>query len=796
MNNIRIVLFVCILAIPSMAFCPVSGGLGGTTGDISFPHLNGSDSLLISGDSWLLDKLSSPPDLKDPMKPLNISLVSSQSLISRVYPNASAVNNVSLSIFSPDEQEELADIRESIAKYKTTPVNQALKDTIARLKSQNSSNNGGKEGSEDNSLGLIPSPIDVVFLTSIGSQDLRGETLMDGAGSLPSVTGYASVSTPAAFDLRSTGKLTPVREQGQCGACWAFSTYGSLESTNLPASTWDFSENNMKNAHGFDLAPCQGGNYLMAAAYLSRWSGPVGESSDPYQESGTRTVQNVQPRQHVQEIIFLPSRQGPLDTVQVKQAIQKNGAVYSSIHWEKPLYSSSSHSYYYSGSSIQNHAVDIVGWDDTYSRYNFAVTPPGDGAFVVRNSWGDDWGDLGYFYVSYYDSIIGRELVQFFSEDTTNYDRIYSYDPLGWVTSAGSGKDTLYAANVFTAAGDEELRAVSFYTPVKGSSYQVEITKNPTNGPRGTSSKVVSTGTIAYAGYHTVTVDTPVTLEKGAKFSVIIRLTTPGYGYPVAVEYPLNGYSTQATARAGESFISSDGTSWTDLTQVVSNGNACIKAFTVMRKTPTPTPTLTPTPTKTPQSIFTPTTPTLHDTTAPVVSIVSPRFMASYSPGDTVQVSWSVKESGGISSVRVEYSLGTGGSWVTLHSSTSGTGTCTWKIPDNCAGTVTFRVTAVDNAGNSGSASRVVTVRTNTGKLQPLTSGIKIPSSPLGGDESEKMGTYSKIPVSETTGKTELQTETPVSSPNISRFKNTLASGLSIQDTALSSSVNLEKSLH
>jgi len=55
------------------------------------------------------------------------------------------------------------------------------------------------------------------------------------------------------------------------------------------------------------------------------------------------------------------------------------------------------------------------------------------------------------------------------------------------------------------------------------------------------------------------------------------------------------------------------------------------------------------------------------------------------------------------------------------------------------------------------------------------------------------MGTYSKIPVSETTGKTELQTETPVSSPNISRFKNTLASGHSIQDTALSSSVNLEK---
>jgi len=120
--------------------------------------------------------------------------------------------------------------------------------------------------------------------------------------------------------------------------------------------------------------------------------------------------------------------------------------------------------------------------------------------------------------------------------------------------------------------------------------------------------------------------------------------------------------------------------------------------------------------------------------------------MASYSPGDTVQVSWSVKDSGGISSVRAEYSLESGGSWVMLHSSTSETGTCTWKIPDNCAGTVTFRVTAVDNAGNSGSASRVVTVRTNIGKLQPLTSGIKIPSSPLGGDESEKLVPTPKSP--------------------------------------------------
>jgi len=332
MDNIRIVFIVFLLA---MVFCPVKGGVEEVGVDISFPHLNDSSNISLPWDSGLLDRLSDPPVLKDPIKSLNITMADTQLSRSKIYSNTSAMTNVSLSLFSPDEEKKMEDIRESIARYKTVPVNQALKDTIARLKSQNTSSNGGRWGSEDASLGLIPSPIDIVFLTSIGSRESVGEISTTEAGSFPTMVGYGTVtSTPAAFDLRLTGKLTPVREQGQCGACWAFSTYGSLESTNLPGSVWDFSENNMKDTHGFDLSPCQGGNYLMAAAYLSRWSGPISESSDPYQETGTRTVQNVQPLQHVQEITFLPSRQGPLDNAQVKQAIQKNGAVYSSIHWE------------------------------------------------------------------------------------------------------------------------------------------------------------------------------------------------------------------------------------------------------------------------------------------------------------------------------------------------------------------------------------------------------------------------------------------------------------------------------
>jgi C1A family cysteine protease len=728
--NRKVVFLICIIGIAFLAFSPALAGTDGREKVGAFLSTDSENDHIMAGagDSGLFLRLASVPNVSVPQKSINISRGFMPTIFGKVNATAYQENGKSPSVFSPEAQQEFEDIREAIRKYKVAPANQDFKDTIARLKSLNSSGNGGGRDTGDDSLGLIPSPIDIVHLTSVDSRESQGNTAGSGTGPILQATGYATAYAPATFDLRSTGKLTPVKEQGQCGACWAFSTYGSLESTNLPASTWDFSENNLKNNHGFDLSPCQGGNYLMAAAYLARWAGPVSESADPYQESGTRKVQNAPVLQHVQEISFLPSRQGPLDNAHIKQAIRENGAVYSSIRWEKSYYSPGRNSYYYPGSAIQNHAIDIVGWDDTYSRYNFAVTPPGDGAFIVRNSWGEDWGEKGYFYVSYYDTIIGKELIQFFPGGTSNYDHMYSYDPLGWVTSVGSGDGTLYAANVFSASGNEELRAVSFYAPVKGTSYEIEVSKNPSLGPRGQFSQVVSSGTFTYAGYHTVSLDTPVILEKGEKFSVIVRLTTPGYGYPLAVEYPMAGYSTQAVAHSGESYISSDGKSWTDLSRVVPNGNACIKAFTVTRKALTPTVTPTPTPTETTVPPATPAIPNSGDMKAPTVIILSPKFMSSFSPGDTIQVTWAAKDSGGIASVKVEYSVDGGISWILLQTSNFETGTCSWKVPDTCSGKVTFKVTAVDNAGNAASASRSVTVKQAVGKPEVGIPGIKTPS--------------------------------------------------------------------
>ena len=98
----------------------------------------------------------------------------------------------------------------------------------------------------------------------------------------------------------------------------------------------------------------------------------------------------------------------------------------------------------------------IVGWDDSYSKDNFNTDLEGDGAFICQNSWGDNFGENGFFYISYYDTNIGTHNVVYTDiENTDNYDHIYQSDLCGWVGQLGYNKDSIYGANVFTAEGNE-----------------------------------------------------------------------------------------------------------------------------------------------------------------------------------------------------------------------------------------------------------------------------------------------------------------------------------------------------
>ena len=195
--------------------------------------------------------------------------------------------------------------------------------------------------------------------------------------------------------------------------------------------------------------------------------------------------------------------------------------------------------------------VAIVGWDDNYSRYNFTTIPPANGAFIIKNSWGSDYGDQGFFYISYYDTKVGSYNAIFTAESDQNYDTIYQYDPLGWVGSFGGTSNTGWGANIFTSNLSENLSAVSFYASGINMTYEIYIYKNPNNGPINTTGySFMEKGIISGPpGYYTKVISPEVALKAHDRFSVVMNFTTLNTLYPLPVEYAVNGYSSKATAQ-------------------------------------------------------------------------------------------------------------------------------------------------------------------------------------------------------------------------------------------------------
>lgn len=383
------------------------------------------------------------------------------------------------------------------------PLNPAYTEYMNKALS-NSSGDSDSLKSNSNKFGYVPSPFSL-----FGTKQVNVERALLGSSQLPT-----------SYDLRTKNKLTSIRDQGESGSCWAFATYGSLESTLKTTESADFSENNLKNRSGFDVDPNAGGNADMSIAYLSRWDGPVSEKDDPYNDTSTSSPKESA-QKHVQEALKFSYDNNYAD---IKQALMKNGAVFTAMRYQADNYNSENKTYYYRGSEAANHAVVIVGWDDNFDKNKFSNAssgiPPGNGAFIVRNSWGSSWGDKGYFYVSYYDLIIGSENVVFNNaEPISNYSSVYQYDPLGQTTAVRfpSYPNTAWFANVFTANSNDALSAVSFYTNGPDSEYEVWLyTYN--NGSL-TKNKRVAMGTIEYAGYHTVKLANSIALSQvGSNF--------------------------------------------------------------------------------------------------------------------------------------------------------------------------------------------------------------------------------------------------------------------------------------
>lgn len=386
---------------------------------------------------------------------------------------------------------------------------------------------------------------------------------------------------PNKYDLRERLRVSGVRNQGSNGTCWSFAALSAIESVLLPEERWDFAVDHMTLCNGFNLTQKDGGEYTMGMAYLASWKGPVLAAEDPYGDG--RTDESLEAVKHVQEMQVIDGK----DYEKIKEAVFKYGGVQTSMysalkdsHSKSRYYNPQTSSYCYIGTEKPNHDVVIVGWDDNYPKENFAVDLEGDGAFICQNSWGSDFGENGFFYVSYYDTNIGTHNVVYTRIDNTdNYDTIYQSDLCGWVGQLGYNKESVFGANVFTAETDEVLKAISFYATGKNSEYELYVVSDFEDMDSLNDRIPVASGKLTNGGYYTVDFNQEILLNAGQKYAIVLHIVTPDAVHPLAIEYAADKVTANVVLSDGEGYISANGSDWENVKDVV-DCNLCLKAFT------------------------------------------------------------------------------------------------------------------------------------------------------------------------------------------------------------------------
>lgn len=389
--------------------------------------------------------------------------------------------------------------------------------------------------------GFIPPPMDLSYL--------KGQTMPGVVESEQKPSGESVSQPPASFDWRTQGKVTPVKDQGNCGSCYAFASIANIESRLLVngAGARDFSENNAKECNWYHTS-CIGGSYSVVVNSLSK-TGTVDESDDPYIPFYVNCDPTCPYQITALDWRIICGNVVP-DTDVLKSYIQTYGPVYTTMYVGPPGTSwgdefanyDGFYTLYHTGTEDEdpNHAVLIVGWDDSL------VHAGGTGGWIVKNSWGTEWGgacgygsEKGYFTIAYGSANIG--MYSSFLYDWQNYDdngNIWYYDEGGWTTGWGEdGSTTFWGLCRFIPPTDTYVTRVEFWTTDVTTDIDVYI-YDDFDGTAPSNLRAQNLDiSFPRPGYHSVALDSPLAVTSGDDVIAVVKFTNSSWEYPVAADF-------------------------------------------------------------------------------------------------------------------------------------------------------------------------------------------------------------------------------------------------------------------
>ena len=228
-------------------------------------------------------------------------------------------------------------------------------------------------------------------LSPVEKQKLYG-LLPDPAGFAPpgpQLVAPQGMTYPLSFDWRATGGVTPAKNQYSCGSCWDFAAVGQLEAhiAIYDSRIEDLSEQQVLDCNDYG-AGCDGG-WMWAAYQVFQDPGSVEETCYPYE-----AMEGACRQSGCEVVARIASYAGVANDVNSIKAAVMNGPVATTFRAEDNFSYYTGGCYSTNSPNVPNHAILIVGWDDN-------ACGQGQGAWIIKNSWGRGWGIDGFGYVKY-----------------------------------------------------------------------------------------------------------------------------------------------------------------------------------------------------------------------------------------------------------------------------------------------------------------------------------------------------------------------------------------------------------